>query len=134
MTAESTTEEPFIAPFIAFLLDETSDGCDVAQLSLVFHFATDSGMKERFTKYEDVPGNKQSRTWRPWPWRPWRNMEYGHNVEAWTDLQPRDGAAVTASGAAWCPSQGEGEDPTSAFHTRLRTCPSFGLISRCSEN
>ncbi|KAK1886769.1 Protein Dok-7 [Dissostichus eleginoides] len=44
----------------ALMLDETSDVSNAAQLSCVLRFVTDSGVKERFVKFEDVTGKKRA--------------------------------------------------------------------------
>ena len=46
------------APFVALMLDETSDVSNTAKLSRVLCFVTDSGLKERFIRFEDVTGSK----------------------------------------------------------------------------
>ncbi|KAF3847096.1 hypothetical protein F7725_020124, partial [Dissostichus mawsoni] len=56
---ETIKEEISKAPFVALMLDETSDVSNAAQLSCVLRFVTDSGVKERFVKFEDVTGKKR---------------------------------------------------------------------------
>ncbi|KAF3857526.1 hypothetical protein F7725_009385 [Dissostichus mawsoni] len=50
---ETIKEEISKAPFVALMLDETSDVSNAAQLSCVLRFVTDSGVKESFVKFED---------------------------------------------------------------------------------
>ncbi|KAF3841503.1 hypothetical protein F7725_007365 [Dissostichus mawsoni] len=50
---ETIKEEISKAPVVALMLDETSDVSNAAQLSCVLRFVTDSGVKERFVKFED---------------------------------------------------------------------------------
>ncbi|KAJ3589718.1 hypothetical protein NHX12_010561 [Muraenolepis orangiensis] len=57
---EIIKEEISKAPFVALMLDETSDVSNAAQLSFVLRFVTDSGVKERFVKFEDVTGKKRA--------------------------------------------------------------------------
>ncbi|KAK5852043.1 hypothetical protein PBY51_023547 [Eleginops maclovinus] len=38
------------APFVAVMVDETSDVGNVAQLALVLRYVTDTGVKERFVR------------------------------------------------------------------------------------
>ncbi|KAJ3584164.1 hypothetical protein NHX12_014660 [Muraenolepis orangiensis] len=57
---EIIKEEISKAPFVALMLDETSDVSNAAQLSFVLRFVTYSGEKERFVKFEDVTGKKQA--------------------------------------------------------------------------
>ncbi|KAF3842570.1 hypothetical protein F7725_024521, partial [Dissostichus mawsoni] len=51
---ETIKEEISKAPFVALILDETSDVSNAAQLSCVLRFVTDSGVKERFVIFEDI--------------------------------------------------------------------------------
>ncbi|KAF3834237.1 hypothetical protein F7725_025441, partial [Dissostichus mawsoni] len=53
LMGETIKEEISKAPFVALMLDETSDVSNAAQLSCVLRFVTDSGVKERFVKFED---------------------------------------------------------------------------------
>ncbi|KAJ4922465.1 hypothetical protein JOQ06_019560 [Pogonophryne albipinna] len=57
---ETIKEEISKAPFVALMLDETTDVSNAAQLSFVLRFVTDSGVKERFVKCEDVTGKKRA--------------------------------------------------------------------------
>ncbi|KAK5885982.1 hypothetical protein CesoFtcFv8_017064 [Champsocephalus esox] len=57
---ETIKEEISKAPFVALMLDETTDVSNAAQLSFVLRFVTDSGVKERFVKFEDVTGKKRA--------------------------------------------------------------------------
>ncbi|KAJ3587858.1 hypothetical protein NHX12_011453 [Muraenolepis orangiensis] len=57
---EIIKEEISKAPFVALMLDETSDVSNAAQLSFVLRFVTDRGVKERFVKFEDVTGKKRA--------------------------------------------------------------------------
>ncbi|KAK1894454.1 Gamma-aminobutyric acid receptor subunit rho-2 [Dissostichus eleginoides] len=57
---ETIKEEISKAPFVALMLDETSDVSNAAQLSCVLWFVTDSGVKERFVIFEDVTGKKRA--------------------------------------------------------------------------
>ena len=48
------------APFVAVMVDETTDVGNAAQLSLVLRYVTDSGVKERFIRFEDVTSGKRA--------------------------------------------------------------------------
>ena len=48
------------APFVAVMVDETTDVGNLAQLSLVLRYVTTSGVKERFVKFEDVSRGKRA--------------------------------------------------------------------------
>ncbi|XP_055017683.1 zinc finger MYM-type protein 1-like [Boleophthalmus pectinirostris] len=48
------------APFVAVMVDETTDVGNMAQLSLVLRYMTDTGVKERFIKFEDVTSGKRA--------------------------------------------------------------------------
>lgn len=47
------------APFVAVMVDETDLG-NAAQLSLTLRYVTDTGVKERFIKFEDVSRGKRA--------------------------------------------------------------------------
>ncbi|XP_034058051.1 uncharacterized protein LOC117537006 [Gymnodraco acuticeps] len=57
---DSMKEELRKAPFVAVMLDETTDISNVAQMSYVLRYVTDDGIKERFFKYEDVTEDKRA--------------------------------------------------------------------------
>ncbi|XP_078146200.1 zinc finger MYM-type protein 1-like [Centroberyx gerrardi] len=57
---ESMKEEVRKAPFVAIMLDETTDISNVAQMSYVLRYVTEDGVKERFFKYEDVTEDKRA--------------------------------------------------------------------------
>lgn len=82
------------SPFVAVMLDETSDISNIAQLSLVLRYVTDSGIKERFIKFEDVTGNKRAEDLAGLLIRFLEEYECMEKVVA----QCYDGAAVMASG------------------------------------
>ncbi|KAK1874902.1 Zinc finger MYM-type protein 1 [Dissostichus eleginoides] len=48
------------APFVAVMVDETTDVGNVAQLSVVLRYVTDTGVKERFVRFEDVTSGKRA--------------------------------------------------------------------------
>ncbi|XDV53670.1 hypothetical protein PO909_022108 [Leuciscus waleckii] len=48
------------APFVAVMVDETTDASNAAQLALVLHYVTDTGVKERFVRFEDVTSGKRA--------------------------------------------------------------------------
>ena len=48
------------APFVAVMVDETTDVGNVAQLTLVLRYVTDTGVKERFVQFEDVTSGKRA--------------------------------------------------------------------------
>ncbi|KAK1888873.1 Zinc finger protein 862, partial [Dissostichus eleginoides] len=48
------------APFVAVMVDETTDVGYVAQLSFVLRYVTDTGVKERFVRFEDVTSGKRA--------------------------------------------------------------------------
>ncbi|CAM4596457.1 unnamed protein product [Leuciscus chuanchicus] len=48
------------APFVAVMVDETTDASNAAQLALVLRYVTDTGVKERFVKFEDVTSGKRA--------------------------------------------------------------------------
>ncbi|KAF3837657.1 hypothetical protein F7725_009425, partial [Dissostichus mawsoni] len=54
---ETIKEEISKAPFVALMLDETSDVSNAAQLSCVLRFVTDSGVKESADGYLSNLGN-----------------------------------------------------------------------------
>ncbi|KAK9526390.1 hypothetical protein VZT92_015091 [Zoarces viviparus] len=47
------------APFVAVMVDETTDVSNRAQLALMVRDVTDTGVKERFVRFDDVTGNKR---------------------------------------------------------------------------
>ncbi|KAJ4925086.1 hypothetical protein JOQ06_017824 [Pogonophryne albipinna] len=91
---ETIKEEISKAPFVALMLDETTDVSNAAQLSFVLRFVTDSGVKERFIKFEDVTGKKRAEDVAA--------MALGfleeHGCMGKLVAQCYDGAAVMASG------------------------------------
>ncbi|KAJ4936913.1 hypothetical protein JOQ06_001498 [Pogonophryne albipinna] len=91
---ETIKEEISKAPFVALMLDETTDVSNAAQLSFVLRFVTDSGVKERFVKFEDVTGKKRAEDVAA--------MALGfleeHGCMGKLVAQCYDGAAVMASG------------------------------------
>ncbi|KAK9531031.1 hypothetical protein VZT92_010483 [Zoarces viviparus] len=48
------------APFVAVMVDETTDVSNRAQLALMVRYVTDTGVKERFVRFDDVTGNKRA--------------------------------------------------------------------------
>ncbi|KAJ3585080.1 hypothetical protein NHX12_013802 [Muraenolepis orangiensis] len=54
---ETIKEELRTTPFVALMLDETSDFGNTAQLSLVLRFVGDGGVKERFITFAEVTGS-----------------------------------------------------------------------------
>lgn len=48
------------APFVAVMVDETTDMSTAALLALVLHYVTDTGVKERFVRFDDVTSDKQA--------------------------------------------------------------------------
>ncbi|KAF3842760.1 hypothetical protein F7725_001609, partial [Dissostichus mawsoni] len=57
---DSMKEELRKAPFVAVMLDETTDISNVAQMSYVLRYVTEDGIKARFFKYEDVTEDKRA--------------------------------------------------------------------------
>ncbi|CAM4424981.1 unnamed protein product [Leuciscus chuanchicus] len=53
-------EEIKKAPFVAVMVDETSDVSNAAQLTLVLRYVTDASVKERFVRFEDVTSGKRA--------------------------------------------------------------------------
>lgn len=98
---ETIKEEIRKAPFVALMLDETSDVSNTAQLSLVLHFVTDSGLKERFIRFEDVTWSKRAEDIAALAFQ--FLEEYGCMDKL--VAQCYDGAAVMASGLNEVPSK-----------------------------
>ena len=48
------------APSVAVMVDETTDVSNAAQLALVLRYVTDTGVKERFVRFEDVTSGKRA--------------------------------------------------------------------------
>lgn len=48
------------APFVAVMVDETTDVSNAAQLALVLRYVTETGVKERFITFKDVTSGKQA--------------------------------------------------------------------------
>ncbi|XP_070406828.1 zinc finger MYM-type protein 1-like [Nothobranchius furzeri] len=48
------------APFVAVMVDETTDVGNVAQLALVLRYVTATGVKERFVKFVDVTSGRRA--------------------------------------------------------------------------
>ncbi|CAJ1066433.1 zinc finger MYM-type protein 1-like isoform X1 [Xyrichtys novacula] len=48
------------APFVSVMVDETTDASNAAQLALVLRYVTDTGVKERFVRFEDVTSGKRA--------------------------------------------------------------------------
>nr|XP_032834249.1 zinc finger MYM-type protein 1-like [Petromyzon marinus] len=48
------------APFVTVMVDETTDVSSAAQLPLVLRYVTDTGVKERFVRFDDVTSGKQA--------------------------------------------------------------------------
>ncbi|XP_019896449.1 uncharacterized protein LOC105029183 isoform X1 [Esox lucius] len=47
------------APFVAVLVDESTDVSTAAQVALVLRYVTDTGVKERFVRFDDVTRGKR---------------------------------------------------------------------------
>lgn len=58
--SDSMKEEVRKVTFVAVMLDETTDISNVAQMSYVLRYVTEDGVKERFSKYEDVTEDKRA--------------------------------------------------------------------------
>ncbi|KAJ4939297.1 hypothetical protein JOQ06_028747 [Pogonophryne albipinna] len=91
---DSMKEELRKAPFVAVMLDETTDISNVAQMSYVLRYVTDDGIKERFFKYEDVTEDKRAEAIAT------RLLEFlrESGCIAKVVAQCYDGAAIMASG------------------------------------
>lgn len=91
---EEMKEEVRNTPFVSVMVDETTDVSNTSQMSYVLRYTTDSGLKERFFKFDDVSGDKRA------------EAIAGHVLEFLEDCactnkviaQCYDGAAVMASG------------------------------------
>ena len=53
-------EEIKKAPFLSIMVDETTDVSNAAQLALMVRYVTDTGVKERFVRFEDVTSGKRA--------------------------------------------------------------------------
>ncbi|KAL0968773.1 hypothetical protein UPYG_G00271580 [Umbra pygmaea] len=82
------------APFVAVMVDETTDVSTAAQLALVLRYVTDTGVKERFVRYDNVTIGKQADDIAALIFRFLEEHECLGKVVA----QCYDGAAVMASG------------------------------------
>lgn len=54
------------------MVDEITDVSNAAQLSLVLHYVMDTGVKERFVRFEDVTSDKRANDIAAFVY--WRNM------------------------------------------------------------
>ncbi|XP_068440759.1 zinc finger MYM-type protein 1-like [Clinocottus analis] len=82
------------APFVAVMVDETTDLIDTAQFALVLRYVTDTGVKERFVRFDDVTGHKGADDIAALLIR----FLEGHNCLDKAVAQCYDGGAVMASG------------------------------------
>ncbi len=60
------------ATFVAVMIDEMTDVSNAVQLALVLHYVTDTGVKERFVRFEDVTSAKRANDIAALVY--WRNM------------------------------------------------------------
>ncbi|XP_076836806.1 zinc finger MYM-type protein 1 [Brachyhypopomus gauderio] len=91
---DSMKEEVRKAPFVAVMLDETTDISNVAQMSYVLRYVTENGVKERFFKFEDVTEDRGAEAIAT------RLLDFLQNYGCVDKVvaQCYDGAAVMASG------------------------------------
>ncbi|XP_068426943.1 zinc finger MYM-type protein 1-like isoform X2 [Clinocottus analis] len=82
------------APFVAVMVDEATDVNNTVQLSLVLRYVTDTGVKERFVRFNDVTGHKGADDIAALLIR----FLEDHNCLDKVVAQCYDGAAVMASG------------------------------------
>ncbi|KAM6949866.1 ribonuclease P protein subunit p29 isoform 1-T1 [Lycodopsis pacificus] len=48
------------APFVVVMVDETTDVSNIGQLALMLRYVTDTGVKERFVRFDVATGNKRA--------------------------------------------------------------------------
>ena len=87
-------EEIKKAPFLAVMVDETTDVSNAAQLALMVRYVTDTGVKERFIRFEDVTSGKRADDIASLIFRFLEEFDCMDKVVA----QCYDGAAVMSSG------------------------------------
>ena len=99
------------APFVAVMVDETTDVSVTAQLSLVLRYVTDAGVKERFVSFTDVSGGKRADDIAALIIRFLEEHQCLDKVVA----QCYDGAAVMASGINGVQAKVKERAPTALF-------------------
>lgn len=116
--------------FVAVMVDETTDFSNTAQLSFVLRYVTDTGVKERFLKFEDVTERKRAHDLAA------SVLEVLGSYDCKTKLvaQCYDGAAVMASGLNGVQARVKEEIPQGEVCALLRTHIKSGDVSGSIKN